>query len=562
MGLPNTAVFALADLVGLDTIGHLAENSYELLTDDEARDVYQLPQFVKDMLANKMFGNKTKVGFYKSEKTPEGKRVKLVLNPKDGSHAEFDKKAAPAIVAETKGLATTAEKQKAILYGNQFAWELFANSLIYSANRIPEISDTIVEIDNAMTWGYAWEVGPFAAWDNIGVEESVKKMEADGMAVPESVKKMLASGAKSFYKVENGKEMYYDLVAGKYVEKKLSDDMIFLATLKADNKVVKSCDSASLVDLGDGVFNLEFTTKMNAINGEIVDFMGEVFDFAETNATGIVIGNQAPGIPGAFSAGGDLKFMGGLAKAGKFSEIDDFIRKVHEGLQRVRYSNIPVVAAPYGMTLGGGCEVCLAADRIVGHAELYMGLVEVGAGLLPGGGGNLNLWKKLLSAIPGPVTVSNMADLFVPAFQNIAMANVSTSAKQAQKLGYLGANDRIVMNKDYLIGEAKKEVLRMLEDGYAAPAPEKFAVIGEAGIGMINAELLNMKGAGYITEYDEVVAKKIAFVLSGGDVKQGTKLSDEEFLKNEREAFVELWKNEKTQARAEHIATTGKPLRN
>ena len=561
MGLPKTAVFALADLVGLDTIGHLGHNSYEFLPEDEEREVYKLPKFVEDMLEKKMFGNKTKVGFYKTDKSPEGKRIKKVLNPKDLSHNEFDRKAVPASVAEAKKASTPAEKMQIILK-DSFAWELIASSMIYSANRIPEISDTIIEIDNAMKWGYAWEFGPFEIWDNLGVAETNARMEADGMKVPEAVKKMVAAGNSKFYKTENGKQYFYDLVNQEYKEIKFSSNMIFLKTLKADNKVAKKCDSASLIDLGDGVFNIEFTTKMNALNGEILDFMDEAKSYIDANGVGIVIGNQAPGMPGAFSAGGDLKFMGALAKAGKFTEMNDFIKNTHETMQSMTYSALPVVAAPYGMTLGGGAEVCLAADKILAHTDTFMGLVEVGAGLLPGGCGNLNLWKKHINAVPQSVAISNLADIYIPVFQAIAMANVSMSAKLAQKSGFLGINDRIIMNKDYLIGEAKKEVLRMLEDGYAAPLKDDVLVIGEAGIGMIHAELLNMAGAGYVTEYDQVVLKKIAFVLAGGDVKTKTKISEDAFLKNEREAFVELWKNEKTQARAEHIASTGKPLRN
>lgn len=565
-GMPNTAVFALADLVGLDTIGHLADNSYELLTEDEQRDVYQLPGFVKEMLDKKMFGNKTKIGFYQSEKTPEGKRIKKVINPSDLSHAEYDKKAKPGNAAKVDKAAPLADKQKTILFsgeqGSDFAWKLIASALSYAGHRIPEIADNIVEIDNAMKWGYAWESGPFEIWDNVGVKDSLAKIEEAGFKVPESVKKMVDGGNETFYKLENGKKYYFDLVAQKYVEINYNPSMIFLANLRADNKVVKSNDSVSLIDLGDGVFDVEFHTKMNALNGDIIGFLQTALDYTQDNGVGLVVGNQAGGMPGAFSAGADLGFMLEMAKKKDWTGIDNFIKTAHSGLMALRYANFPVIAAPFGMTLGGGCEVCLASDKIVAHADLYIGLVEVGAGLLPGGGGNLNLWRKFINSVPGPVTVSNVADYFIPVFQSIAMATVTASAADAQRKGFLNGSDRIVMNKDYLIGEAKKEVLRMVEDGYAAPMKEDIMVMGEAAWGMINAEMLNMKSANYILEYDEVVAKKIAWVLAGGEVKQGTKISEEAFLANEREAFVDLWKNEKTQARAEHIYTTGKPLRN
>ncbi|PKL40594.1 MAG: 3-hydroxyacyl-CoA dehydrogenase [Spirochaetae bacterium HGW-Spirochaetae-1] len=566
-GLPKTGVFALADMVGLDTIHHLCENSYELLKNDERRDLYKVPQFINDMIAKKMFGNKTKDvgGFYKSVLDPKTwKKSKLVLNPKTGEQAEFDRKAIPANVAEAKTKTTLAEKQKAVLAGDspqaQFAWKLISSSVCYAANRIPEIADTIVEIDNAMKWGYAWEVGPFEMWDNVGLEDTVKRMKADKIAVPANIEKMLASGAKTFYRVQNGKRQYFDFASSQYKDVILSDNMIFLSTLKEAGKVVKSTPSVSLIDLGDGVFCMEFTTKMNAINGGIVDFIPEVGEIVTKEGIGLVIGNQAPGMPGAFSAGGDLGYMGELAKAGKFAEIDAFIANVHKAIFGQKYAPFPVVAAPYGMTLGGGAETCLAADKIVAHVELFMGLVEIGAGLLPAGGGCTNLWRKMTESKPGCVTITDMADFFLPCFQSIAMAKVSMSAMEARNNGFLGPKDRIIMNKDYLIGEAKKEVLRMVEDGYVPPAKTPIRVMGGAAQGMVDAEMLNMKSGGYITPHMMTIAKKIAYVVSGGDAQPGSYVSEDYMLKLEREAFVELWKTENTQKMAAHILATGKPL--
>ncbi len=568
-GLPKTAVFALADLVGLDTIGHLSENSYELLANDEAREVYKIPQFVKDMIAKKQFGNKTKDqgGFYKSEvDMATWKKIKKVINIKTGEHEVFDKKAVvPECAKKAKEAKTLADKQKAILYGSdkgsKFAWNLIAKAAIYTANRVPEISDTIVGIDNAMRWGYAWEAGPFEMWDNIGLEESVKKMEADGMKVPASIKTMLSKGNKTFYKIEKGKKYFYDLVKQEYKPVIFSENCLFLDVFKADKKnVVKENASCSLIDIGDGIFNLEFHSKMNAVNKDMVDFMSIAGEYVKDNGLGMVIGNQAPGIPGAFSAGGDLNFMLGLAKAGKFNEIDSFIKTVHAGIMGTRYSPFPVVAAPFGMTLGGGCEVCLAADRIVAHCELYMGLVEIGAGLVPGGCGMINLWRKFMDSIPGPAKVTDLGGYFVPAFMNVAQAKVSMSAAEARANGFLGPKDRIVYNKDYIIGEAKKEVLRMLDEGYVPPRKKKIPVMGREALGMIYAEMLNMKNGGYITPHMETIAKKIAFCMSGGLVQGGTLVDEEYLMTLEREAFVDLWKTENTQKMAEHILNTGKPL--
>ncbi|MGD9973833.1 MAG: 3-hydroxyacyl-CoA dehydrogenase NAD-binding domain-containing protein [Desulfatirhabdiaceae bacterium] len=566
MGRPKTAMFKTSDLVGLDTLCHVAGNTYDLVTDDEARNTFVMPEFVKTMIEKKLLGNKTQAGFYKTDLTPEWKKIRKVINPATLEYAEYGAVEFPCL-AEAKKARTLPEKIQAILYGEdkgaRFAWKAVANNLIYAANRVPEISDTIVEIDNAMKWGFNFTMGPFETWDAIGLIKSVEKMEKDGLAVPAKVKKMITAGCMSFYRTEAGRTQFYDFATESYKDVVVSKNIISLAALKADNKTVKTCKSASLIDLGDGVFCCEFHTKMNAINGEIVDFMGTCIDYVDANGVGLVIGNQAGGMPGAFSAGGDLAFMAGLAKEGKYDEIDAFLAKAQAGMQKARYASFPIVAAPYGMTLGGGCEVCIGtADRIVAHAELYMGLVEIGVGLLPGGGGCLNLWKKMTASIPEAVTDVDLAKFFVPTFMAIAMAKVSTSAAEARANGYLGPKDRIVFNRDYLIGEAKKEVLKMVDEGYAPPAKRKLRVFGEAAQGMINGELFNMQSAGFVSEYDVFLAKRIACVISGGDVRTNSEIDEDVILKLERDAFVDFWKQEKTVARVEHILKTGKPLRN
>jgi 3-hydroxyacyl-CoA dehydrogenase len=566
MGRPKTAMFKTADLVGLDTLAHVAKNTYDLVPDDEARADFVMPEFVEKMIAGNMLGKKTQAGFYKTDLTPEWKKIRKVIDPKTLTHAEYDKVDMPCLKA-AKAARSLSEKIKAVVYGDdkgaRFAWKAVAANLIYAANRIPEISDTIVEIDNAMKWGFNFEMGPFETWDAIGLKESVAKMEADGFAVPEAVKAMLAAGNERFYKLESGKPYFYDFSTSSYKAVKISENIISLAGLKAGNKTVKTCKSATLVDIGDGVFCLEFHTKMNAINGEIVDFMADGMDYVDANGAGLVIGNQAGGMPGAFSAGGDLAFMAELAKAGKYAEIDAFLKKAQTGMQQVHYSSFPVVAAPFGMTLGGGCEVCLgAADKIVAHSDLYMGLVEIGVGLLPGGGGCLNLWKKMIAGIPDTVTDIDLAKFFIPTFMAIAMAKVSMSAAEARANGFLGPRDRIVFNRDYLIGESKKEVLKMIDEAYAPPVKRPIKVIGAAAQGMIDAELFNMQSAKFVSEYDAFLAKRIAYVISGGDVRTNSTVEEEVILNLEREAFVDFWKQEKTVARVEHMLQTGKPLRN
>jgi len=565
MGRPKTAMFKTSDLVGLDTMGHVAKNTYDLVVDDEVRDSFIIPEFVNKMIEKKLLGKKTKAGFYRTDVTPEWKKVRKVINPSTLEYEEYGKPAFPCL-DEAKKAKTLSDKIRAVVYGDdkgaKFVWKAVANGLIYAANRIPEISDTIIDIDNSMKWGYNFEMGPFETWDAIGVKKSVERMEKEGFKVPAKVKAMLAAGNASFYRTEKGKVYYYDFNTKGYKEYVVSKSIISLAALKGDNKLVKSCKSASLIDIGDGVFCCEFQTKMNALNTEIIEFMHESLDYVDQNGAGLVLGNQAGGMPGAFSAGADLVQVGLAAKEKRFSEIETMIERLHMAVQREKYSPFPVVAAPYGLALGGGCEVCLGADRIVAHAELYMGLVEIGVGLLPAGGGCMNLWKKFVSSVPEAAADIDLAKLFIPTFMAIAMAKVSTSAAEARANGFLGPKDRIVFNRDYLIGEAKKEVLKMLDEGYAPPVKRKLKVFGEAAQGMINAELFNMQSAKFVSEYDVFLAKRIAYVISGGDVRTNSEIDEEVILKLERTAFVDFLKEEKTLARIDNMLSTGKPLRN
>ena len=563
-GFPKTGIFSLCDLVGLDTIGHLGENSYNMLVKDEFREIYKFPKFFITMLERKMLGNKTRDtgGFYKSKIDPKTwKKTKKVLDIKTMEHVDYDRNQMPDFVPEVRKIIELAKKQKMIVELYSFALKLVSFLLVYSANRVPEISDTIVGIDNAMKWGYGWESGPFEIWDNIGVKKSLKLIADAGFKVPAKVKKMVESGCKSFYLMKNGKKHFYDFKSNTYKEVEISRNCLFLADIKATRKnVVKTSNSASLIDLGDGVFNIEYHSKMNAINRSMTEFLQSSVEYVEDNGIGVVIGNQAPGTPGAFSAGGDLSYMISLAKAGKYSDIDSFIKEAHATIMRTRYSSFPVVAAPYGMALGGGCETCLAADRIVAHAELYMGLVEIGAGLVPAGAGMMHLWQRYLESIPKEAKIVDYFAYFLPAFRNVAMARVSTSAADARNLGFLRPADRIVFNKDYLIGEAKKEVLRMADEGYKPPVKKKVLVIGQAAQGLVWSEMLNLKTGGFVPPHMEFIAKKIAYCMSGGEAHEGQLVSEDYLLKLEREVFVELWKTESTMKMAEHIVKTGKPL--
>ena len=390
LGRPRTAIFKTTDLVGLDTMIHVLKNSYDLCPNDEQRDTHLLPEFINQMAQKNLLGNKTQGGFYKTELTPEWKKIRKVLNHSTMEYEDLIRPSSPCL-DEAKKKSTLKEKIGCVLNGDdkggKFAWKMAANNFLYAANRIPEIADTIVEIDNSMKWGYNFEMGPFEAWDAYGVGEAVERIEKDGFNVPANVKEMLVKGNASFYKLENGIKYFYDFASSTYKKVPVSKNMVSIAAAKGNDKTVLGNKSASLVDIGDDVFCIEFHTKMNALNQEIFEVMVQALDYVDNNGAGLVIGNEAGGMPGAFSAGADISAISKFCHDKKYAEIEAFLKEGHKNFQRIKYSPFPVVAAPYGLVLGGGCEVCLSADKMVAHSELYMGLVEIGVGLLPAGGG-------------------------------------------------------------------------------------------------------------------------------------------------------------------------------
>ncbi|MBN2160526.1 MAG: enoyl-CoA hydratase/isomerase family protein [Spirochaetes bacterium] len=562
-GRPKTAAFKTADLVGLDTFSHVANNCYDLCPKDESREGLKLPAFVGKLVEKKWLGNKTKQGFYKKEITPDWKKIDKVINYKTLEYETYEKPSFPCLAAAKKA-ATLPQKLQALVYGtdkgSKCAWKVTAGMMLYSFNRIPEIADNIVEIDNAMKWGYAWEMGPFETWDAIGLKKSIDRMKKEGMKIPKKLQMMLTKKVNSFYKVEKGKKMFYDIKTMKYKEVPTNPLAINLAILRANKKVVKANKSASLIDLGDGVFNVEFHTKMNAMNGEMGQMIADGLMYAQENGIGLVLGNQAPGMPGAFSAGGDLGYMGEMAKNKNFNGIDKMIKDLHTMIMAIKYSPVPVVAAAYGMTLGGGCELCLASARIVAHTELFMGLVEIGAGLIPGGCGMIHLWQRYMDGVPATVKLADYGAYLIPAFLLVAQAKVSMSAQEARKNGFLRLIDRIVFNKDNLIGEAKKEVLSLVANGYVPPVKKKYPVMGREAQGMVWANMQDMSIGGYVPKHMAFIAKKGIYCMSGGEARQGQLVSEDYLCKIEREAFVDLWKTEETQKMAAHIMATGKPL--
>lgn len=565
LGRPNTAVFKTADLVGIDILSHVARNTHALVVDDEDRDSFILPEFVENMLANNLLGKKTQGGFYRTEQTPDRGKVRKVIKPDTLEYQTWEEPSLPCLL-EAKNAKTLSEKLKAIVYGNDkgaiFAWKAIAGNLIYAANRIPEIADTIIEIDNAMKWGYNMALGPFETWDAIGLKVSAEKMTQDGIPVPQKIKQMIAAGHDAFYKSENGQKSFYDFSSQTYRPVPSNDYTVSLASLKTANRIAKSNKSASLVDLDDGIFCLEFHTKMNTLNREVIHTIYEAVEYVDENGAGLVIGNQAGGMPGAFSAGADLTEVKAAAAAGRFSDIEQMLYDFQYGLLKARYASFPVVAAPYGLTLAGGCEVCLGSDRMIAHCELNMGLVEFGVGLLPAGGGCLALWRNFVDSIPPAVADIDLTRFFIPALMAVATAKVSMSAAEARASGFLRPTDRIVFNRDHLIGEAKKEVLNMVDGQYVPPVKRKMRVVGEAAQGMAGMLIADMRRGNFISEYDEFVLKRIARVMSGGDVRVNSEIMEDVILTLEREAFIDLLKEQKTLDRIDHMLKTGKPLRN
>ena len=566
LGRAKSGILRTSDIVGIDTLVYVLENTIKMLP--EEKDDFILPDFVSKMIENNLLGNKTKAGFYKKEKDTQGKKVIKALDYDTLEYKAYDEPFYLSFFAakEAKGVNG---KIKAICAGDDaashFAWDLVTSEVIYAAEKIPEISDTIVEMDRAMKWGYNLQVGPFESWDALGVEESVARMEKEGKKVPEKVKTMLQKGVKSFYKQEGGDSFYYDFKTEQYQKIVQKENEISLFNLKNNSKIAKSCRSASLIDLDDGIFCFEFHTKMNSLNGEIIGFINEVIEYIEANGQGLVIGNENFGTPGAFSAGADIFFVMNAIKDKKFKDIEEFLKVGQGTIQKLKYSNFPIVAAPFDLALGGGCEICIGtADKIVAHKELYMGLVEVGVGLIPAGGGCLNLWKKFLNGVPDAAIQNNFdfGKLFIPVFMNIGTAKVSSSAKDAMSLGFLNSNDRIVANKYHLIAEAKKEALHLANCGYVPPVKKKLPVMGESGFAMVNAELFNRLEGSFLSEHDAKIAKKAAFVISGGNVKEGSLVDEETILTLEREAFLELCNEPKTFERIAYTLKTGRPLRN
>ncbi len=552
---PKSAAFRTVDLVGIDTLGHIAENTYELLPNDEEREVFKVPDFMVNMIKNGQHGNKTKKGFYCKE-IVDGKKQIFYFDYNSGDYKPLEKPKF-ASVGAVKQVDDPGQKIKMVMAGSdkasEFAWRSLRDTLIYTVNRIPEIADDVVNVDNAMRWGFNWEIGPFEMLDAIGVQVFVKRAEKDGVAVPESMKNV-----DSFYRFTgDGEREFFDMQSSSYKPVPLNENHIKLDILKRKSGgVVEKNGNCSIVDLGDGVFGFEFHSKMNAISGDILSMTHKAVKRAEQEGIGLVIGNQ--GIN--FSVGANLMMLAVALAEGAYEDIDMTIRSFQKATMAVKYAKVPVVAAPFGMTLGGGCEFTLHADAVNAHAETYMGLVEIGVGLLPAGGGTKEMCLRAVDMARQFNT--DVTPFIFKNFEQIGMAKVSMGAAELYDMGYLRHGDSMTMDIDRLIADAKKKVQGLASNYRPGKPLENIPAPGRSVAASVKSQLWNMKMGNFVTEYEAEMGSIIAQVLCGGDVNKGTLISENYLLQLEREAFLKLCGNQKTAQRIQHMLKRGKPLRN
>jgi 3-hydroxyacyl-CoA dehydrogenase len=562
VGRPKTATFRTFDLVGLDVLSHVAKNLYEAIPEDRERDVFIAPEFVTQMVSRGLLGNKTKGGFYKRQKGEGDKQEIWTLDHASLEYKPQQKVKLPSLDM-AKNIEDTRERLKTIVWGKDragaFLWKTVMRTLAYAARRIPEIADTIVEVDRAMRWGFNWELGVFETWDAIGVEKSVKRLQEEGREVPENVLKMLASGATSFYKNEDGKQFFFDFATNQYQPVSEQPGVIVLKSVKERTGVVKKNAGASLIDIGDGVACLEFHSKMNAIGADTLQMIKQSLSEVEKNFVGLVVGNQGVN----FSVGANLMLLLLEAQEENWEDIDLSIRAFQNATMSLRYSPKPVVVAPFQMTFGGGCEMTLHGDRARAAAETYIGLVEVGVGLIPAGGGTKEMLLRAMDAIPKGADDADPFPYLKRTFETIALAKVATSAEEARAYGFLSADDSISMNADRLIEDAKQQVLALAATGYVQPQQRTdILAMGNPALATLKLGIHQMKRGGYISDHDALIGEKLARILTGGDLNHETRVSEQYLLDLEREAFLSLCGNRKTQERIGYMLKNGKPLRN
>jgi 3-hydroxyacyl-CoA dehydrogenase len=562
VGRPKSATFRTFDLVGLDVFTHVIKNLYDNLPEDEEREMFVVPEMLAQMVQRGLLGNKTKGGFYRKQKGEGDKREIWTLDAASLDYRPSEKVKLPALDM-AKNIDDLPERIKGLVWSKDragaFLWKTISKTLAYAAQRIPEIADNVVEVDRAMRWGFGWELGPFEVWDAIGVEKSVARLKEEGAAVPANVEQMLAAGATSFYQKENGQQSYFDFKAGKYVPLADSPGVLILKSIKDRTGVIKKNAGASLIDIGDGVACLEFHSKMNAIGGDTLQMLKTSLGEVDKNFVGLVVGNQGPN----FCVGANIMLMLMEAQEENWDELDMMARVFQNATMSLRYSPKPVVVAPFQMVFGGGCEMVLHADRVRAAAETYIGLVEVGVGIIPAGGGTKEMLVRTMDLLPKDASDADPFPFVKRAFETIALAKVATSAEEARAMGFLSTDDSVSMNADRLIADAKKEVLALAASGYVAPQQRTdILALGNPGLATLKLGIHQMKRAGYISDHDAEIGTQLARILTGGDLNHATRVSEQYLLDLEREAFLKLVSMRKTQERIAHMLKTGKPLRN
>lgn len=560
IGRPKSGTFRLSDVVGLDTTVNVCNNLKAILKDDESKDAFELPEIVAHLMEKNWLGDKTGQGFYKKIKDESGKSVILGLDLKTLEYRAPAKVKIEALDA-VKGIENVSEKMAVLLKDKSKAGEFyrktFADAFQYASNRIPEIADELYRIDDAITAGFGWQVGIFASADALGAKAFVELCESQGQKPASWVYEMIAAGHDRFYKIEGGKKLYYDIPSKSYKVIPGTDGFIILDNIRKTNVVWKNPE-ASIFDLGDGILGVEFQSKMNTLGSGPIEALNKAYTLAEKDFRGLVVGNDSTQ---AFSAGANLAMLFMYAVEQEYDEIDLMIATFQETMMRARYSSIPVVTAPHSLALGGGCELNLHADKVVAHAELYMGLVELGVGLIPAGGGTKEMALRCSDLYqPGDTELN----ILQAAFMNIAQAKVSTSAQEAFDMNYLRkGRDQIVLNRSRLIAEAKQAAIELAENGYTQPIRRTdVKVQGKTGIALFKAGIKSMRMANYITDHDALIAEKLAYVICGGDLSYAQTVSEKYLLELEREAFLSLCAERKTMERMQGIITGGKAPRN
>ncbi|MCC6252067.1 MAG: 3-hydroxyacyl-CoA dehydrogenase/enoyl-CoA hydratase family protein [Bacteroidia bacterium] len=560
LGRPKSATFRTCDVVGLDTLIHVANGVAQSCPNDEAIEVFKIPAYINKMVENKWLGAKTEQGFFKKVKGDKGKSEIHALDLKTLEYKPSQKIKFSTLEA-TKQIDNLRERLKVLINGKDKAGDFYRNSFYglfqYISYRIPEITDDLYKIDDAMKAGFGWELGPFEYWDAFGVEKMVNDMEATGHKVAPWVKEMLNSGKSSFYSITNGKPHYYDVSGGKdYKQIPGTDNYILLSPIREHKTVWKNAGS-SIIDIGDGILNVEFHSKMNSIGSEVIAGVNKAIDLAEKDFAGLVISNEGAN----FSAGANVGMIFMMAVEQEYDELNFAIKAFQNTMMRVRYSSIPVVVAPHNMTLGGSCEMSMHSDKVVAHAESYIGLVEFGVGLIPGGGGTKEFALRLSDELTeGDIELNRFRHRFL----TIGQAKVSTSAHEAFDLGYLRAGtDEVVVSRDRLLSKAKEACLNLVNKGYVKPVPRKdIKVLGKQALGLAYLGADSMLSGHYISEHDAKISQKLAWVLCGGNLSSPTLVSEQYLLDLEREAFLSLCGEKKTLERLQSILTGGKILRN